>query len=550
MHVLQQGEAIAIGQAKIEDDSVVSIGGDGCVRVAVEPDGIDDKARARQCRAQDLCNAGFVLDDQEPHVATSPRNQAPSSSIHTSQKVYDSFKLPSARRSVASAGITASSRGEPHMSNIQPANHSRTGLRTDPVRLDADFKSAGAMEPWPDVDPSLVEDDSRSGPEFPLDLLALPWRAWVSDTGRAAGVPADYVVQSLLAAVAGVCGAGVSVQVTPTWREPLVLGLALVGRRASGKSPALAAVRASLERLEAELKASDPERAPHLLVAGKDAAALAQALGARPQGVLLWRDEASAWFTDLPDAGMPVSVVGSMHPDHLMEALAKGKDSFAARFLYVWPDPPPYCRLVDRRQPDNERTFALLRRLMRIAGTAEKPLVLAFDETALKAFDGFLEGLHAALRTVEGLEADWMGKGSGTVARLAGVLALLAWVGSDAGGTPSRVDTASVETAARLWNDYFHAHANLVFDRAGPSDLLRQARRVVRWLQANRASQFTREDVRSHALCRSVNAGRTDMVLGRLWAGGVVQPVRHVSSPQGGRPPQLWQVNPALVPAK
>jgi hypothetical protein len=47
----------------------------------------------------------------------------------------------------------------------------------------------------------------------------------------------------------------------------------------------------------------------------------------------------------------PLSVVGSMRPDDLMAALADGNDSFAARFLYAWPDPPPYCRLVERRRP-------------------------------------------------------------------------------------------------------------------------------------------------------------------------------------------------------
>jgi hypothetical protein len=34
-----------------------------------------------------------------------------------------------------------------------------------------------------------------------------------------------------------------------------------------------------------------------------------------------------------------------------MAALADGDDSFAARFLYTWPDPSPYCRLVERRRP-------------------------------------------------------------------------------------------------------------------------------------------------------------------------------------------------------
>jgi hypothetical protein len=421
-------------------------------------------------------------------------------------------------------------------------------------------RPAGPVGPWSDIDPSLVEDGGGIGPAFPLDLLPLPWRAWIADTGRAAGAPVDYVVQAVLAAVAGLCGAGAVVRVTPSWSEPLVLWQALVGRRSSGKSPALAPVRGLLARLEAELKASDPGRAPRIVV-GDAGQALADALAARPQGVLLWRDEASAWFADLADLAEPaaadasgavaaVSVLGSMRPDALIEALADGDDGFANRFLYAWPDPPPYCRLVERRPPANDQAFAVLRRASRAAGTQENPLVLAFDEAAVKAFDGFLASLHVGLRSAEGLEADWMGKGSGTVARLAGVLELLAWSGSDAGGTPRSVGAASVESAAHLWSDYFRPHANLVFDRAGPSDLQRQARRVVRWLKANRQTEITREDVRRHALSRAINAARTDAVIGRLWAGGVLRPGVVEIPPQGGRRPQLWQVNPALGFAK
>jgi hypothetical protein len=263
--------------------------------------------------------------------------------------------------------------------------------------------------------------------------------------------------------------------------------------------------------------------------------------------VLLWRDDASSWFADVPETATSVSVLGSMRPDHLMEALADGNDGFAASFLYAWPDPAPYCRLVERRPPDDDRAFALLRRISRVAGTLENPLVLVLDETAMEAFDDFLTSLHVALHSAEGLEADWMGKGGGAVARLAGVLELLAWSGSDAGGTPSCVGAAAMESAARLWNDYFRPQANLVFDRAGPTDLQRQARRVVRWLQASGLARVTREDVRCRALCRSVNASRTDLVLGRLWAGGVVRPVTHINVPHAGRPPQLWEVNPTLA---
>lgn len=66
-------------------------------------------------------------------------------------------------------------------------------------------------------------------PPFPIDLIPLPWRDWTADRARGAGAPVDYAVQALLAAVSGVCGAGVEVQITPEWSEPLVLWQALVG---------------------------------------------------------------------------------------------------------------------------------------------------------------------------------------------------------------------------------------------------------------------------------------------------------------------------------
>jgi uncharacterized protein DUF3987 len=279
------------------------------------------------------------------------------------------------------------------------------------------FQGTRHIGPWSDIDPSLVENGGDGGgPPFPLDLLPLPWRAWIADTARATGAPVDYVMQSVLAAVAGVCGAGVVARVSESWTEPLVLWQALVGRRSSGKSCALAPMHCLLAGLEAELKESDPGGDPRIVTTDPDSTAVSS----RPQGVLLWRDDASSWFADLAEPARAddsgaisiVSVLGTMRPDRLLEALADGNDSFAAHFLYAWPDPPPYCRLVERRAPANEQAFALLRRISSATRTPEKPLVLAFDEAAVKAFDGFLTKLDVAWRTAEGLEADWMGKGS------------------------------------------------------------------------------------------------------------------------------------------
>ncbi len=209
----------------------------------------------------------------------------------------------------------------------------------------------------------------------------------------------------------------------------------------------------------------------------------------------------------------------------------------------------PTRPIAERRPARDEQALDLLRSISRVVRSPADPLVLALDAAAAKAFDAFLADLHALLQHAEGLEADWLGKGSGTVARLAGILALLAWSGGGAGGAPGKIGAESMEAAIRLWSDFLRPHARLVFDRAGPSDGERQARRVVRWLKANRPAEVSREDVRRHALGRTLDAARTDGVLERLCAAGALRSKVLVFSAQGGRPARRWEVNPALTAA-
>ena len=113
---------------------------------------------------------------------------------------------------------------------------------------------------WRDPDLSVVDDRRGPVPAVPLTLLPQPWRDWIADTERATGAPADYVLQSVLAGVAAVCGAGVRVRVTPAWDEPLVLWQAVVGEPSTGKSAALAPMRRLLEVIVQERRLGDEER--------------------------------------------------------------------------------------------------------------------------------------------------------------------------------------------------------------------------------------------------------------------------------------------------
>ena len=61
----------------------------------------------------------------------------------------------------------------------------------------------------------------------------------------------------MLAALAGLCGAGIMVRITPAWSEPLVLWQAALGEPSTGKSSALAPMRRLLGTIEEERRALD-----------------------------------------------------------------------------------------------------------------------------------------------------------------------------------------------------------------------------------------------------------------------------------------------------
>jgi len=458
----------------------------------------------------------------------------------------------------------------PHQTDAAP----QTESAEEPGRGSAKPTSAGAPAGWPVPDPSLLEDGRPVVPAFPLDALPQPWREWVSDTAGGAGAPVDYVAQAVLGAVAGLCGAGVKACVTQSWSEPLVLWQALVGAPSAGKTPALDAIGRPLATVEKLLQRDgSPERSRgasserRVVVRDADLAALTRSIAARPPGVLLWRDEPTPWlyalaretrhdrprgpFIDAWSAAdnLPVSVVCSLHPDGLVEALEGTPDGLVTRFLFAWPSPPPQRSLSADAPPREDEAVTMLHRIGGAVGTPDKPLTLAFHEEAVKSLERFLTDLQEEIRGTEGAEAGWLGKGRGTVVRLAAIFALLDWSRHAATARPpGAVGRDHVEAAIRLWRDYFRPHGRAVLDRCAPSDFERQVRRVVRWLKkAGAKAETTREEVRRHALGKTANAGQTDMVLGRLWSAGIVRPAAHAPLPQGGRPPHRWEINPALA---
>jgi Protein of unknown function (DUF3987) len=435
--------------------------------------------------------------------------------------------------------------------------------------------------PWPAVDPGLLEEGRPKLPAFPLNVFPGQWREWVKDAAHWAGSSEDYIAQALLASVAGLCGQGVSARITEAWSEPVILWQALVGGPSSGKTPALEWLRRPLGTVE---RVMAREGGGPVVVSDASLPALEKAVAKRRQGVLLWRDEPTAWlaglgrksrrdeskrgpFLDTWGAiGLPwgrgdkpaVSIVGSLDPERLDAALEGTGDGLAARFLYAWPGPAPYRSLRTLKPTREDEAVNALQRIARAVGIPEKPLVLSFEDRAVTAFDVSLERLHPETLKAEGFLAGWLGKGRGTVARLAAVLALLDWTANRPGNAPppTVITTQHLCAAWDLWERYYRPHAQAVFDRAGPADGDRQgkhkarqhARRVIGWIRARGVKEISREEVRREALSQRVNAAGADEVILALEQAGALREVEvDEDYPSPGRPARRWQVNPVLL---
>ena len=418
--------------------------------------------------------------------------------------------------------------------------------------------------PWPAIDPGLLEEGRPGLPAFPLKVFPHQWREWVSDAAHWAGSSEDYVAQALLASVAGLCGQGVSARITEAWSEPVILWQALVGGPSSGKTPALEWLRRPLGTVERVLAREGGGAGGGLrcrvagAAEGRGPAAAGRAAVARRADRLAGRAGAQEPARREPARALPrhlgrdrlpvgprqdrstaVSIVGSLDPERLDAALEGTGDGLAARFLYVWPGPAPYRSLRTVKPVREDEMVSALQRIARAVGTPEKPLVLAFEDQAVTMFDGCLERLHGETLQAQGLLAGWLGKGRGTVARLAAVLALLDWTANrPANAPPPAIITAQhLHAAWELWERYYRPHASAVFDRAGPSDRDRKARQVIGWIRAHEATEISREDVRRDALRQKVNAAGADEVIEALEEAGVLREVDDEEDYRAPRPP-------------
>jgi hypothetical protein len=317
---------------------------------------------------------------------------------------------------------------------------------------------------------------------------------------------------------------------------------------------------------------------PRLFTTDATIERLSMLLTARPQGILVVIDELAGLFANMSRYsggqdnqfwlmawdGKPYSIermgrpaiqldhlllglVGGLQPDKLSDVFKGSADGMYSRFLFAWPQTPPHRRLTDVIEEVDPTIKAALHRLADLNPHAQDRVPLSFK--ARQRFEGLRKRVHDRSRRLEGRERDWAAKMPAQVLRLAGTLAYVRWA-IMGGPEPKEIRSQHMDAAVRLVLDYFWPHARAALRQIGLTDRHVNERRVLRWLQEQRADQIALKDIRREALAQRLDADATRLVLDGLvkkqWLRMIVTPSRVGR----GRPTVRWVVNPALFAAE
>jgi hypothetical protein len=333
--------------------------------------------------------------------------------------------------------------------------------------------------------------------------------------------------------------------------------------------------------------ADAPEEPPRPRLVAMDATTeeLQHLLSEQPRGLLYVRDELSGWFgnhdryggnggdraffLEAWDGGSYIvdrvkhrskplrisraalGILGGMQPDRLREALAGADDGLAARFAYIWPEPPPISKLAN--EPDEtmrDRRWRLVEAARRLYGLkmsvdaagAPAPGLLRLDRNARALFDELRQEAMQRARSSRGLAGGWHGKTPGRALRLALVFELLMWSASD--GSEPLVIGGGAMARVGCYLDYLAGMFDRVTAGLAISREEADAEAIARHIISTRPTALNERELyqlpgwawlrdnerRSHALRLLADAG---------W-------IRRPGTAGRGRPRGDWQISPRL----
>lgn len=316
---------------------------------------------------------------------------------------------------------------------------------------------------------------------------------------------------------------------------------------------------------------------------------LHEILAENPAGVLVVRDELTGWLAELDrqgregerafylqswngDAGFTidrigrgsihvpavcVSLLGNIQParlrSYLSEVLKGGPrdDGLFQRFqIVVWPNPSGDWRLVDR--PPNSAALAAAEKVYsRLANlSADDPVRLRFGPEAQALFYAWWPELESKIRADSGLAPCFvahLAKFRGLMPTLAGLFELADLAAADGDlSTEIRISLDHAQQAAALC-DYLELHARRVYSCV-ISPEWRAARELARHIQASDLPELF--PTRSVYIKGWGGLDTPERVRGALYLledAGWVRWAESPSSSIGGRPSEVWVVNPKVV---
>ena len=277
---------------------------------------------------------------------------------------------------------------------------------------------------WNDPDWSVIGRSTWGSAEFPTDVLTLPWQNLLGRASRGAGVRPEHVAVPLIGIASSLIGTARRVRASQSWSEPMTLWTCVVAASGDRKTPGLNVTLRALDRigqhtsdgtnearlahetrrqnakeaakewivqrkaaLDAEprreppampIEAIDPGNFiyPRLFASDPTIESLAPLLVARPQGMMLIRDELSGFFANMGRYGgrsfwleawdgnryvvervtkrsvdiphLLIGVIGGFQPDKLARAFQGDEDGMYGRFLFAWPSTPEYRPLTNK----------------------------------------------------------------------------------------------------------------------------------------------------------------------------------------------------------
>ena len=480
---------------------------------------------------------------------------------------------------------------------------------------------------WDDPDWSLLDTQRGTLPDFPLEVLSQQLQEVIRRTSRGAGVTHAHVAVPLLGISSGLIGYSRRLRATPSWVQPATCWTALVGYSGTGKTPGHNVTRRAAKEVE-QLRKKDEEKrkrdhetkklaakaacdnwkqkvkeateagvpTPEMPEAAVDPGKyvpirlivndgtierLAELLQARPQGIVLVRDELAGLFLNMQRYsrgqddefwleswnGEPytvermermlsvdhllIGVVGGMQPDKLVASFEGDHDGKYARVLFAWPDEPGWLGLNNNATEIDTDLYNIISRILTLAEFTEEggliPRFISLDAEAAVGFAQFAQFAHWEKNAFEGREREWFDKGTAHVLRLANTLTHIEWALTTDVIKPVAVDKTTMQAAIRLVGEYFWPHARACLRLIGLTERHTDARRVLLWIRAKGKTEVSREEIRRDALSQRLDANQTTALLTALSKSGWLREKVTEPGPQGGKPVRRWLINPKLL---